>query len=84
MPRDVLQLVAPVEGEAGQQLISHPDVERVVLTGAYETAQLFASWDPERPLTAAGEAEQIDVVDIHELLAESLGITVGGSRGAQR
>ncbi|WP_290655170.1 bifunctional proline dehydrogenase/L-glutamate gamma-semialdehyde dehydrogenase, partial [Kocuria sp.] len=52
VPRDVLQLVAPVEGEAGQQLISHPDVERVVLTGAYETAQLFASWDPERPLTA--------------------------------
>ena len=52
VPRDVLQLVAPVEGEAGQQLISHPDVERVVLTGAYETAQLFASWDPARPLTA--------------------------------
>jgi heterodisulfide reductase subunit D len=35
----------------------------------------------ERPLTEAGAAEQIDVVDIHELLAESLGITVGGRRG---
>ena len=35
----------------------------------------------ERPLTAAGERHDIDVVDIHELLAESLGITVGGSRG---
>jgi heterodisulfide reductase subunit D len=28
----------------------------------------------ERPLAEAGEARQIDVVDIHELLAESLGI----------
>jgi heterodisulfide reductase subunit D len=35
----------------------------------------------ERPLSAAGESHDIDVVDIHELLAESLGITVGGSRG---
>ncbi|MEN3263336.1 heterodisulfide reductase-related iron-sulfur binding cluster [Pseudonocardia sp.] len=35
----------------------------------------------ERPLAAAGEARDVDIVDIHELLAESLGITVGGSRG---
>lgn len=35
----------------------------------------------ERPLSEAGEAESIDVVDIHELLAESLGIEVGGSTG---
>ncbi len=34
----------------------------------------------ERPLSAAGAAQSIDVIDIHELLAESLGITVGGSR----
>ena len=35
----------------------------------------------ERPLSAAGEPRAIDVVDIHELLAESLGIEVGGRRG---
>jgi heterodisulfide reductase subunit D len=35
----------------------------------------------ERPLAEAGQARAIDVVDIHELLAESLGIDVGGSRG---
>jgi Fe-S oxidoreductase len=35
----------------------------------------------ERPLAAAGEKAEIDVVDIHELLAESLGIEVGGRRG---
>lgn len=35
----------------------------------------------ERPLSEAGDTRNIDVVDIHELFAESLGITVGGSRG---
>lgn len=35
----------------------------------------------ERPLSEAGDSRNIDVVDIHELFAESLGITVGGSRG---
>jgi heterodisulfide reductase subunit D len=38
----------------------------------------------ERPLSEAGDARSIDVVDIHELLAESLGIEVGGSRGGPR
>ena len=36
----------------------------------------------ERPLSAAGEQRSIEVVDIHELLAEALGIEVGGRRGA--
>ncbi|MFI0446333.1 (Fe-S)-binding protein [Actinomadura sp. 6N118] len=35
----------------------------------------------ERPLAEAGEARAIDVVDLHELLAESCGIDVGGSTG---
>ena len=36
----------------------------------------------ERPLAEAGAAQSIDVVDIHELLAESCGIEVGGSTGS--
>jgi heterodisulfide reductase subunit D len=35
----------------------------------------------ERTLSEAGEAQDIDVVDLHELFAQSLGLTVGGSRG---
>ena len=38
----------------------------------------------ERPLTAAGAAASIDVVDLHELLAEALGIDVGGETGVQQ
>jgi heterodisulfide reductase subunit D len=36
----------------------------------------------ERPLSEAGAARSIDVVDLHELLAESCGIEVGGSTGS--
>jgi heterodisulfide reductase subunit D len=35
----------------------------------------------ERPLSEAGGKRDIDVVDLHEILAESLGITVGGRQG---
>ncbi|MCP9955660.1 (Fe-S)-binding protein [Actinomadura madurae] len=35
----------------------------------------------ERPLAEAGAERAIDVVDLHELLAESCGIEVGGSTG---
>ncbi|WP_433504444.1 (Fe-S)-binding protein [Pseudonocardia halophobica] len=36
----------------------------------------------ERPLSEAGDKRDVDVVDIHEIVAASLGIEVGGSRGA--
>jgi len=35
----------------------------------------------ERPLSAAGAAQDIDVVDIHELLARSLGLDIGTAVG---
>ncbi|MEL5990810.1 bifunctional proline dehydrogenase/L-glutamate gamma-semialdehyde dehydrogenase [Microbacterium phosphatis] len=52
VPRDVLALVDISEGELGQQLIAHEAVDRVILTGAWETAKLFRSWRPELPLLA--------------------------------
>jgi RHH-type proline utilization regulon transcriptional repressor/proline dehydrogenase/delta 1-pyrroline-5-carboxylate dehydrogenase len=30
--------------ELGRHLVSHPLVDQVILTGAYETAELFRSW----------------------------------------
>jgi heterodisulfide reductase subunit D len=35
-------------------------------------------------LAEAGAPASVDVVDLHELLAESLGIDVGGDTGAGR
>ena len=52
VPRDVCQGVFPDEGPAGRALISHPDVDRVILTGASETAALFTSWREELRINA--------------------------------
>ena len=43
VPKDVLKLVKVVDREAGKVLISHPEVDRLILTGGYETAELFRS-----------------------------------------
>lgn len=51
VPRDVLQMVDSVEGEIGKSLVSHPGVDRVLLTGGYETAELFGGWRTGRPVT---------------------------------
>jgi RHH-type proline utilization regulon transcriptional repressor/proline dehydrogenase/delta 1-pyrroline-5-carboxylate dehydrogenase len=43
-PDDLLQVVRTDEGEVGRALVSHPGVDTVVLTGAIETARMFAAW----------------------------------------
>ncbi|MDO8149497.1 proline dehydrogenase family protein [Isoptericola sp. b515] len=50
--RDAVQFLRVPDGEAGKHLVTHPDVSRVVLTGALETAQMFARWNPDRPVLA--------------------------------
>lgn len=46
VPRDLVQFVACPDDEVGRRLVTHPEVDTVVLTGAYETAQLFRGWKP--------------------------------------
>ncbi|GAA2175894.1 bifunctional proline dehydrogenase/L-glutamate gamma-semialdehyde dehydrogenase [Arthrobacter parietis] len=52
IPRDVLVFADVAEGPVGQHLLSHPEVDRVILTGAYDTAKLFRSWRNDLPLLA--------------------------------
>ncbi|MFT3797633.1 proline dehydrogenase family protein [Microbacterium sp.] len=52
VPRDLLALVDLAGRELGTSLVSNPAVDRVILTGAYETAQLFRSFRPDLPLLA--------------------------------
>ncbi|WP_075314186.1 MULTISPECIES: bifunctional proline dehydrogenase/L-glutamate gamma-semialdehyde dehydrogenase [unclassified Pseudonocardia] len=52
VPADALQLLPADEGDAGRRLVTHPGVDRVVLTGASETAALFRSWRPDLNLVA--------------------------------
>lgn len=62
VPRGVLQLVHLDESRLGQQLISHPSVDRLILTGAYETAELFRSFRPDLPLLAETSGKNAIVV----------------------
>ncbi|MFS0853864.1 bifunctional proline dehydrogenase/L-glutamate gamma-semialdehyde dehydrogenase [Microbacterium sp. 179-I 3D4 NHS] len=52
VPRELLTLVDIEEGSLGQQLITHDAVDRVILTGSWDTAALFRSWRPDLPLLA--------------------------------
>jgi len=62
VPQEALQLVHADEGEVGHRLISHPAVQRLILTGAYETAELFRSFRPDLPLLAETSGKNAIVV----------------------
>jgi RHH-type transcriptional regulator, proline utilization regulon repressor / proline dehydrogenase / delta 1-pyrroline-5-carboxylate dehydrogenase len=52
VPKNVLQFVPTEDNEVGQALVSHEDVNAVILTGGYSTALLFSSWKNELNLLA--------------------------------
>ncbi|MEV1292662.1 proline dehydrogenase family protein [Pseudonocardia sp. NPDC049635] len=62
VPREVLRYVQLDENALGSALITHPAVERVVLTGAYETAELFRSMRPDLPLMAETSGKNAIIV----------------------
>lgn len=50
VPRELLRLIKVTDKEAGKKLISSPAVDRLILTGGYETAETFRSWRKDLPL----------------------------------
>ncbi|GAA5031586.1 bifunctional proline dehydrogenase/L-glutamate gamma-semialdehyde dehydrogenase [Microbacterium fluvii] len=62
VPRDVLALVDLDEDALGAALLAHPGVDRVILTGSWETAALFRSWRPELPLLAETSGKNAIVI----------------------
>lgn len=62
VPRDVLHLVHLEERELGRALISDPRVEQVILTGGYETAELFRSFRPGLRLLAETSGKNAVIV----------------------
>ncbi|WP_061009523.1 bifunctional proline dehydrogenase/L-glutamate gamma-semialdehyde dehydrogenase [Mycolicibacterium mucogenicum] len=65
VPRDVLQLVHLDEGELGTQLVSDRRVARLILTGAFETAELFRSFRSDLPLLAETSGKNSIIVTPH-------------------
>jgi RHH-type transcriptional regulator, proline utilization regulon repressor / proline dehydrogenase / delta 1-pyrroline-5-carboxylate dehydrogenase len=62
VPRELLVLATIDEGPVGRHLVSHPAVERLILTGSYDTAGLFRSWRAELPLLAETSGKNAIVV----------------------
>ena len=59
---DVLQLVRCPDDEAGQRLVTHPDVDAVILTGAHATAGMFLGWRPSLRLHAETSGKNAMVI----------------------
>ncbi len=62
LPADVVQLIRVPENEVGRHLVTHPQIDRVILTGALETAELFTSWRADLPLLAETSGKNALVV----------------------
>jgi RHH-type proline utilization regulon transcriptional repressor/proline dehydrogenase/delta 1-pyrroline-5-carboxylate dehydrogenase len=62
VPRSLLALVDLDEGDLGRYLIAHPAVDRVILTGGFETAQTFRSWRTDLPLVAETSGKNAVIV----------------------
>jgi RHH-type transcriptional regulator, proline utilization regulon repressor / proline dehydrogenase / delta 1-pyrroline-5-carboxylate dehydrogenase len=52
IPREVLQFLPCPDDEVGRALVTDERVGAVVLTGAFETAEMFLKWRPEMRLNA--------------------------------
>lgn len=62
VPKDVLAFVQVSERDLGKRLMTHPEVDRVVLTGGIDTAKLFRSWKPDMRLLAETSGKNAIVV----------------------
>lgn len=59
---DLVQLLHTDETDAGRRLMSHPDVDAIILTGASETASLFRGWKPEMNIHAETSGKNAIIV----------------------
>lgn len=62
MPAGVLGFLPCADDEAGRHLVSHPDIDAVVLTGAWETARRFLRWRPAMRLHAETSGKNAIVI----------------------
>jgi RHH-type proline utilization regulon transcriptional repressor/proline dehydrogenase/delta 1-pyrroline-5-carboxylate dehydrogenase len=62
VPRDVLLYARCPDGAVGSKLIAHPLVAAIVLTGSYETAEVFARIAPGKPLMAETSGKNAIIV----------------------
>ncbi len=79
--KDLMQFLVLSERELGQELITDPRIDTVVLTGASETAQMFLGWRPDLRLLGETSGKNAIIVTesadldlaVGDLVASSLG-----------
>lgn len=84
VPRDVLQYVQLGEKERGAEFVAHPSVDRLILTGAYDTAKLFRSFRPDLPLLAETSGKNAIIVTPsadYDLAAKDVAYSAFGHAG---
>ena len=62
LPRDLVGFIRTPDDEIGQHLVAHPGVDAVILTSAYETAEMFQSWKPGLRLFAETSGKNAMVI----------------------
>ncbi|MGP9693166.1 bifunctional proline dehydrogenase/L-glutamate gamma-semialdehyde dehydrogenase [Brachybacterium sp. AOP25-B2-12] len=62
VPEDVLVHLDVPENEVGQALVSDERIDQLILTGAYETASLFAGWRPALRIKAETSGKNAIIV----------------------
>ncbi len=74
IPTDVLQFVPCADDDAGRRLVTHPEVDAVVLTGSWDTAQRFLQWRPQLHLHAETSGKNAMVItaaaDLEQAVAD--------------
>ncbi|WP_183511850.1 bifunctional proline dehydrogenase/L-glutamate gamma-semialdehyde dehydrogenase [Paeniglutamicibacter cryotolerans] len=84
VPRDVLQFIQLSEKGLGTELVSHPAVDRLILTGGYETAQLFRSFRKDLPMLAETSGKNAVIVTPNadlDLAAKDVALSAFGHAG---
>ena len=81
---DVFAPIQISESGLGKQLLSHPSVDQVILTGGYETAELFKSFKPDMRLLAETSGKNAIIVTEsadYDLAAKDIAYSAFGHAG---
>ncbi|RGE23220.1 proline dehydrogenase family protein [Leucobacter sp. wl10] len=84
VPRDVLQLVQFGDRELGSKLVADPRIDRLILTGAYETAVSFRELRRDLPILAETSGKNAIIVTPNadlDLAAKDVALSAFGHAG---
>ena len=83
LPEGLVGFIRTPDDSVGRHLVTHPGVDAVILTGAYDTARLFLSWKPQMRLFAETSGKNAMVItpnaDIDLAVADLAASALGNS-----